>query len=159
MHISPNSCLFPTRTFKYSPALCSATPSVYIFLTHTTRPTVHHIHYNKNVHVTSYRQNVHTISVKWFADALTAEDSETEEVESHKGMKTEVAASYNGGVTQLIPHCSIGILNCVHWWWACCINRTTGPWQRVKIRGTSVYHHKIKLATSYSTKIHEFTDQ
>jgi hypothetical protein len=66
------------------------------------------------MYVTSYRQNVHTISVKCFADALTADDTETEEVERHVGMKTEVAASYNGGVTQPIPHCSIGMLNCVH---------------------------------------------
>jgi len=57
---------------------------------------------------------VHTISVKRPADALVAENTETEEVERNIGIKTEIAASYNGGVTEPIPHCSICMLNCEH---------------------------------------------
>jgi len=115
--------------------------------THTTRPSLHQIHYNKNVHITSYRRKVHTISVKRPADAFTAEDTKTEEAERHIGMKTEVATSYNGGVTQPTSHCSICMLNCSQWWWARRIHRVTGPWNQVKFKVTPVYHHKNELVT------------
>ena len=57
---------------------------------------------------------MHTISVKGPADALKAEDTKTEKVERHIWMKTDVATSYNDGVTEPILHCSICMLNCKH---------------------------------------------
>ena len=124
--------------------------------THTTRPSLHQNHYNKNVHVTSYRWKVRTITVKWPAGTLTAKDTETEEVEGNIGMKTKVATSYNGGVTQPTPYCSICMLNCSQWWWARSIQCITGPWNQVI---TLVYHHKNELPTFFSTKYREFADQ
>ena len=144
LHLGPNNPI--------STVFCN-TCSLHPAYTHTTRPSLHQIHYNKNVPVTSYRRKVHTISVKCPADALAAEDTEMEEVERNVGMKTEIATSYNGGVTQSIPHCSICKLNCGQWWWACCIQCITGPpWNRVKFKITPVYHHNNELATSFSTK-------
>jgi len=95
------------------------TYSLHPTYTHTTRPSLHQILYNKNVHVISYRWTVHTISVKRPAGTLTAEDTKTEIVERNIGMKTEVASSYNGRVTQPTPHCSICMFNCSQWRWAC----------------------------------------
>jgi hypothetical protein len=43
-----------------------------------------------------------------------AEDTDTEEAERNIGMKTEVATSYNGGVTQPFPDCSICMLHGEH---------------------------------------------
>jgi hypothetical protein len=57
---------------------------------------------------------MHTIYVKCPADALAAKNTETEEAERNIGMKTDVVASYNGGVTEPIPHCFICMLNCKH---------------------------------------------
>jgi len=113
---------------------CSLHPAY----THKTRPGLHQIHYNKNVHVTSTRRKVHTISVKWPGDALAAENTDMEEFERHIGMKTEGATSHNGGVTQPVPHCSICMLKCCQWWWACRIQCITGPWNRVKFHVTHV---------------------
>jgi len=120
--------------------------------THKTRPSLYQIHCNKNIHVTSNRRKEHTISVKCPADTFTAEETKTEEVERKIGMKTEVATSYNGGVTQPIPHCSICMLQCGQWWWASCIQRITRPWNHVKFKVTPIYHHKTVLATSFSSK-------
>jgi hypothetical protein len=149
MQISPTSCHFPTLRSKYSHqhSVLQHLQSTSC-LTHTTTPSLHHIHYNKNVHVTSHRRKLHTIPVKRPADALTAEGTGTEYGESHIGMKTDVATSYNGWVTQSIPHCSICMLNCVHWWWASCMHHITGPWNQVNFKVTAVYHHKNKLATN-----------
>ena len=153
MQISPTSCHFPTLRPNnlISPVFCNSF-SLHPAYTHKTRPSLHQIHYNKNVHVTSNRQKVHTISVKWPADALAAQGTKTEEQLRNTGMKNEVASSYNGGVTQPIPHSSICMLNCVHWWWARRIQRNTGPWNRVKFNVTHVYHHNMELATFFSTK-------
>jgi hypothetical protein len=153
MQLSPTSCHLPTLRSKHShhhsdlQHLQSTS-----CLTHKTTPSLHHIHYNKNVYVTSHRRKLHTIPVKRPADALMTEDTESEELESHIWMKTDVASSYNGWVTQSILHCSICMLNCAHWWWARRIHHTTGPWNRVNFKVTFVYHHKNELATSYNMK-------
>jgi hypothetical protein len=150
MQISPTSCHFPTLRSKYYHHHTVLQHLHSISCLYTYNKTKQ-IHYNKNVHVTSNRWKVHTISVKRPADTLTTEDTETEELERHIRMKTEVATSYNGRVTQPITHCSICMLNCCQWWWARCIQCITGPWNRVKFNVTPVYHHNNELATSFST--------
>jgi len=133
-----------------STQLCS-TCSLYPTYTHT-RPSLHQTHYSKNVHVTSYRWKVHTISVKGPAETLAAEDTEMKYLERNIGMKTEIATSYNGGVTQPTAHCSICMLNCEQWRWARRIHCITGTWNRIKFKVTHVYRQINELATYFNMK-------
>jgi len=110
-HQPPVTSLLLVPNILNSPVFCN-TYILYPAYTHKTRPSLHQIHYNKNVHVTSNRHKVHTISVKRPADALAAQGTNTEDLERNIGMKTEVATSYNGGVTQPVTHCSICMLSC-----------------------------------------------
>jgi hypothetical protein len=114
MQISTTSCHFPTLSSKYSNqhSILQHLHSI-SSLTHT-RPSLHHAHCNKRVHIMCYRQKVHTISVKHSGDAPTAEDTKTEEAESTIRMKTDATAPYNGRVTKPTLHCSICMLNCKH---------------------------------------------